>query len=811
MPSVALAYQALRPQLRNIPRRWAIPSLRHYLLYSSETCGDLKPRDALDYGTHTQKIPGLDDSWAGITSLRQNGARPRFLAEPSQQNQAGIEPEPPVTQDDGSRLLRQTAMKPYDEMPRNERHQMWRSAHTASSPEIAMMVQQMLDSPLVPPIREYPEKFHNKISSREAQVAARRQVGLEMMLSGNLRKAAVPSWETVLELLKAMTADGSQNSKISALRIILPTSLDSALASEQVEFIGSSTGLSSRLKVSRSNRDPAAIVLRGDSVLLAEVAEELLQMRTGVVIQELGDIKALDYETKGTWPAMDTSSTSNASGSEAALSEESGEVSLHKESESVWLERPYEELPKPETWTTQNFERYISTLVNARLRPHLVLQFYHKPGKDGLLIDTTGIKIRMVKEAFMDPAARPHITPSALNAALNLMATSGGYRAEAELLLQAAEEWGIPMDTHTFNIMLKGYALICDMGLFVRTLKRMRNRLFLPNARTWLIFLEFVQKDEARQEIFKTMQEYPLWRDPDTARGVPAIMTRTKAYRAFKGGVTLPDFIQAQNSEFGHDWFTAPAFVDIACELLSRRSPKNAEESKSLTKDLTWLSSEPTCDGSKITTSDIERIIRHCSLPAQWDQCLWALRLAQAHGLDTDPMIYEALITACIFSKSPYSLGVITFYAILHRGLRKKSRDLLEKLFAKRLGPFWELPTAQPKIFSKEIAEFIENRMEHKARPGRIAATIQWAILAHYDSMVPVQPLYKMLAKTRVMDQIPHRKSPNSEQPPVVKIVIPLKDANDQGGRKEIILSKSLRKTMLTPPRPWSMDSSKDV
>src|SRR5690606_9696413 len=103
-------------------------------------------------------------------------------------------------------------------------------------------------------------------------------------------------------------------------------------------------------------------------------------------------------------------------------------------------------------------------------------------GKDDNRYSSDGIRVRLIESAFMDPQARPFITTPTLKMALAFMTRRTVYKATADRLFTKAEEWGLPMDTEAFNIILEGYVAKRDHRYFELFLRKMKYRYYPANA-----------------------------------------------------------------------------------------------------------------------------------------------------------------------------------------------------------------------------------------------------------------------------------------------------------------------------------------
>ncbi|KAL6904946.1 hypothetical protein GGI43DRAFT_421256 [Trichoderma evansii] len=596
--------------------------------------------------------------------------------------------------------------------PNNARNRMFRETFREKSAAQSKDVQRKLASPYVPTVAKVQVAFD----------IIWRDFGQDM-----------PDWSETFNLLKRMMTKRSEPLSMAAMRIVLPKSWELELDNKKVEFVDSTTGLLAKLRVSSDHQNPSAIILRGKSSVLASAAEELVAACKDVEVYKLGEVAAFGYEVKRLWPAIEDA----ADGGTFIPEDKLDNIWVHQEHQTHWIDTPYEQTPKPEQWTIESLESYITTLVCGRLRPHLALRYYVKPEKDGKFVDTDGIRIRMIMDALTDPDAKTCITPSMLKMAMSFMAHKGGHRADADRLLALAEEWGIPLDTEVFNIMLEGYVTKRDVGFFHWLLRKMEQRYFHPNARTWLLFLELVEKETERRQIIVAMYDLGLFKDPATRRGIARIMAAHDAYVAFKSGKRLPVFMAEQKSRYGDDWFTTDAIKSILTEFFRfhERNNRRYDEFKSLIE----MQSE---DGRKVGVDTINLVLEKCLFYKDWDTAMWALTKLKESGNEADATTYQYIIRLTIRLQLPHALGVAVFYGALEYKLQYLTRIILRRHLADHVkDTFWL--RHKPKMLSKEMGRLLQDNQTRGI--SRMLSRIEWAINQVCEGYKPMKPLVEML------------------------------------------------------------------
>ncbi|KAL7939858.1 hypothetical protein V8C35DRAFT_319597 [Trichoderma chlorosporum] len=637
--------------------------------------------------------------------------------------------------------------------PNNARNRMFREAFREKSEARMEDVERKLTSPYVPTVRDYPSAHAAKESKVHALQVARVQVALDEIWRHFGQ--STPDWSETFTLLKRMMTRKSEPSSMAAMRIVLPKSWELELGSKKVEFVDSTTGLLAKLRVSSDHQDPSAIILRGKSSVLANAAEELVAACKDVEVYRLGEVAAFGYEEKRLWPAIEDA----ADGGSFIPEDKLDNIWVHQEHQTYWIDTPYEQTPRPERWTVESLDLYITKLVCGRLRPHLALRYYAKPEKDGTFVDTDGIRIKLIMDALTDAGAKACITPSILKMAMSFMAHKGGHRADADRLLTLAEEWGIPLDTEVFNIMLEGYVTKRDVSFFHWLLRKMEQRYFQPNARTWLLFLELVQKEIERRQIIVAMYDLGLFQDPATRRGIARIMATHDAYVAFRSGKRLDAFMAEQKSRYGHDWFTADAMNSILTEFFRfhERDHRRFDEFRSLIE-------KQSEDGRKVGADTINLVLEKCLAYKDWGTAVWALARLHGSGCEPDALTYQYVIRLAIRMQLPHALGVAVFYAALEHKLRDLTRVILRRHLVDHVkDPFWL--RHRPKLLSKEMGRLLR---DNKAKGlSRVVSRVEWAMNLACRGYKPARPLAELLdlaQRTRDWPLILRHRYPQSFQ-----------------------------------------------
>ncbi|KAG5923683.1 hypothetical protein E4U61_002802 [Claviceps capensis] len=641
-----------------------------------------------------------------------------------------VEAEPPKRMQSNTRGARKQSKRQTSRFIRTFRE---------TSLESQKSEEEKVESAYVPVARQYP-KLEAASLSRQVEIdqCAHVQAAIDKIWKKYSREA--PTWEHTMCVLKRMKTKRS-GPEMAAIRVSLPPESSTAIGSKRVEFLDSTTGMAAKLRIVAHRLNPSSLLLRGESAVVASAAEELSRKYPGARIFKLGHVSTLDLESTQLWPpvenAVDHSTDALAEGvSSPSLPVKEDGFLLHEESRTYWVDEPYEKTPKPSVWTKESFETYVKALVRGKLRPHLAMKYYREKRPNGHLIDTEGIRVRMIMDAFEDPSARECITLPVFKLALGFMAMRGGHRASGDQLFALAEEIHLPMDTEVFNIILEGYAAKRDVIFFHQTIQRMEMRCFVPNARTWLIFLGLVQRNDVRRQIISTMYELGLFSGAATQRGIARVMASDDAYAAFRAGKTLEQFLADQTRRYGQGWLTTGAKNAIIKEFMRFDGRLGAA-----TRSAAFLAlvERPSDDGQPFNVSTPYALLEGCIENGDWQTALWTLTFMQTHACETTDRIYSLLFSLAFLTRAPSSLSIIIFYAILERKLRQPARRPAQDVLLRKL-----LHRYPVKVFSASMAKLLR---ENKVGSVKLVmAGVEWAILKSLDGYEPMESLAGALA-----------------------------------------------------------------
>ena len=617
-----------------------------------------------------------------------------------------------------------------------------RKAFNEDSDETRYWTTQMMDSPFVPPQRKYPMEIYNTESRIAAKEAAKALGGRRVLWEETLSKmmqepgSAFPTFKELFKQMQRMTRQRGGDTKTLALQVKLPMSLGFGLESERVSFVDSVTGLISRLRVLGHHQDPSVVILKGWNTDLKHAADEFIKKFEGIEIFELGEVSALDYESKQLWPSVEISP---AAQQQPGSSESLYHIVINKKPDPVWLQHRYKDIPRPETWTEENFEEYISTLVNGQVPSHLALKLYGDRGEDGHMVDTRAEQADMIRETIMNPDVLKFITPAIFNKALEVLATAGGHITKAAEIFQYAEKEGIPLDVTSYNIMIRAQLPTYNLFHARAWINKMDSQWIRPDAQTWLIFLRMVQQEDARRQIISFMYQNGYFTDVATKRGIARTNASSDAYQSFSSGKgKMTDFLQKQEERYGARWLTMRAANDIVKEYLAFNKDT---PSTIVIAGLEALLQTPTWDDSTPTIALWNTILDRARKSGKQEWLLWALTQAHARKQSLNPESYDALIRFARVHKFPQALGVIFFYGVTSFNLKREARKNMHDLFGHNLSGFWG--QCRPLVFTQPMNEKFAAITKNYTNTH--LSTIERIIRESCRARMPTLPLHEQL------------------------------------------------------------------
>lgn len=668
--------------------------------------------------------------------------------------------------------------KPEDALRRN---QQYRRAYRNPP---ADLVQKELKGAFVHNARQYQSPEMTALSEKECLREARRLAGNEVVLKMHLGEnhflLRTLGWEHIHTLLKKMTPRSiKDDDRVSAMRVVISnTPLQSGSLGQKVNFISSVTGILEKLRVdpdaNPSMFERQSFIIRGGRRLLAQAADELSQEHPGIEIFELGDVATTDYHTQQLWPTLDALP---AEDQDAIQKSKRDRLWLHPEPEPQWITTRFSDIPKPKKGDPHAFEAYVTELVSSRIRRDLVVDLYNDGVRNGSgRTDIEADRARLLLEAFEDPENKDCITNASLKRALAHLSKFDGYRKDAKRIFRLAESVGLPMDTEDYNIMLGGLVAGSDFRGFYKLVSKMKSREFEPNARTWLLFLRLVKKDDERRQIVSSMFERNLLTHQSVRRGVAAVTAPMDAYQAFRAGRSLQDFISEHNERFGNRWYTREALIGILKQYFRYfgHKPISAVE-------WTYLVDQRFECGERMDTGSMNTVVALCAENNDWVGTIWCIDYMTTHSISLDDKTYMTLLRLCCQTSNYYAFTAIIFHGVHNNCLYYGARTLFKAVTLSKdeRNPWRDFNIP---LFTKAMAETLDPR--NRISQEHLASQV-FDLYRQFENslgLIPAEPLTMSLLTSLSLhhEAMALKFRGSSRAPPVLEI--PMKKRGEING-----------------------------
>ncbi|PHH62226.1 hypothetical protein CDD81_7353 [Ophiocordyceps australis] len=452
----------------------------------------------------------------------------------------------------------------------NERNRRIQAAFISKSPYIERNVKRRLESPYVPAPRTYPNAGATREFEQYRRKLARVLLGFTLLRRPGVRKA--PQWGTLLKLLLEMTPRVDQTQRMAVVKVIMPKDKAIKPGKGNIELFDSKLNKFVRLRAAvPKNPNSTSIVLRGRHDLVNNAVNDFAAKYKDIQIYQLGDIGSISYEVMCLWPRIEGMSV-EVKGKKTQYPDRDAlekTVWMHREPPTQWINIPYQEIPRPLSWTKESLEAYTATIANSRLRPDLVMKFYRLPGPHGKLVNTEAMRIQLLLSTMDDITAQKCATAPVIERIMALAARHLGYITKARKLLIRAEKLNVPLGTDAFNILLQGYLVRHDISFFHTMLFLMEQVAIPPNTYTWLLFLKLVQRRIIREKVIAAMQGLGMLEDLAARRSVAIVMADHEAYLAFHQGATLKVFVEEYSKRWiDNEWLPEGALNAVLTEHL---------------------------------------------------------------------------------------------------------------------------------------------------------------------------------------------------------------------------------------------------
>ncbi|ROV98533.1 hypothetical protein VSDG_04221 [Cytospora chrysosperma] len=417
---------------------------------------------------------------------------------------------------------------------------------------------------LVEPFKTYPHKQatreswrdHYKSVSAQAYFHRSRQNSIK---SGKAINRHTTDWRRVLGLLAKHTHEQPKGWIEDGIKIELPERAFKRIVDEggdiKIGAIRRRTGAYIKASRAEGSGDRPLLLLSGSRQAINRATEEIRNIAGSITITRLPSPPT---------PGGESTKSFNRQGlfMPPLSREEGGRFRRFK------VDYDISTIPWPDPMSHLAFEKYVASLTDSVILPHLDSEIY-SPTKYALLSDHERAVARQLQDAFTRRDALPWTSCSALKLALSFLCEKGDkYLPEARSIFVAMDQHGLFKDVDIFNILLKAPTKTRNLQKFQQTLLLMIRRGFAPNLDTWMLFLRMVKSVEVRSYILQAMHMKNLLGTPKAIQRVAEEMARFDADHALMLGKSLDTFIQEQDERYGPDWLTRDAgnqLISVLC------------------------------------------------------------------------------------------------------------------------------------------------------------------------------------------------------------------------------------------------------
>lgn len=523
-------------------------------------------------------------------------------------------------------------------------------------------------SVFVKPARTYPNKRESLKSLRAHQGSISTQVYFDRNVQNLLQEGISihpdsTDWRHVLSLLASKTPEESVRWIEDGMKIEIPERKLAAImdnaGDERIGAIRRRTGAS--IKVSRADSPTAfsTLLVSGTRAGINSATAEFRRIAGRITITRLWAPLAPDEVETETFNDEDFFVP-------PLTREEGGPWQRFRVDYNAYT------TPWPTHISFSSFERYVASLTDSVMHPHLNSLLYN-PTRHAVLLDHERAVVRRLKRAFMNYEARPWISCSALKLALSFLCRKGDkYLPEARSIFVMMDRFGLRMDADVFNMLLRAPAATRNLRKFRRTVLLMSKKGFSPNLDTWILFLRMFESVEVRSYILQAMNSKNLLGTPEAIQRVAEEMAPFDTEHAINQDKDLSTFMQEQSERYGPDWLTRDAANQVLDVLCRHGRFRDAFELLDLMH--AHVESIPVEDKADRTAHSpdvisFNTIISHAKTQGKMPVAVNAIRKMKTTAFATqlDRVTFGLLFEMAWKSRLRFSLSIIWKYASLAR------------------------------------------------------------------------------------------------------------------------------------------------
>ncbi|KAK2003223.1 hypothetical protein LX36DRAFT_155547 [Colletotrichum falcatum] len=523
-----------------------------------------------------------------------------------------------------------------------------RRVHNAP-PQNTTAVSTQYDSVLVTPAIRYKSSRETQSSLQRAFNSVTRQLRLQTIRQ--VKQQPLVDWRATLDILRLRTRPIRGPWQIHARKISVEPELANKLLYEVDHTIwdmNEQTRCHIELHWPKDSNGKVAdngiyLLLSGDEEALEHAAEEISRIAIRNSSQ-IGIEGAIGSQALSAKPEKPAPSTAEIVWQSSVASQRPGYASEYESFQR------HDDIPKPQTWTSQTFLAYVTAITNARLPERLASKFY------GSGIEESKAAISLLKAAFADETTSKVHSRRAFKQALRFMELHGhSHRDEAREFFSERSKLALPpVDTDTFNILLIGNAKVKDLYNFDSILKQMIRHDCLPNAQTWSLFLQLTESEHVRRHVVQTMHSLGLLLDPTAVRLIAKELAVYDVRQVRDNWSGMREFLQSQDAKYGKCWVSKAAMNKIMNELGRMGNLTSCLELFDIMAE-----QSPTLP----TSLTLNTVLYHARSQRNFAVSTAILRRATELHIALDEQTYHELFSLAFKMRRPNAMGLIWRHA----------------------------------------------------------------------------------------------------------------------------------------------------
>jgi hypothetical protein len=325
----------------------------------------------------------------------------------------------------------------------------------------------------------------------------------------------------------------------------------------------------------------------------------------------------------------------------------------------------FEDIPRPNEWTTRSLEAYVMRIVRAKHPSHVVSELYG-PG-----VDARHDAVSLLHRILSADDTRSSLSVRAIKLALQYIVDVGpACRPQARAMVHLATAARLPLDTTVYNILLVGNARTHNLESFRDVLRLMTMRGLAPNFVTWSYFLSMIEDAGAKKHVCRAMGDLDLLHGLQGRRALAHefVFFDLEQERGRWSGVNA--FIERQNARYGDRWLT-PATADRVLNELGRLGKFRA-----CVEFLDIILSRQRCS---VATLNI--LLNHATQNRSTALAIIALHRAQRAGVSLDKASYNELFKLFRLLHKPNCMSAVWSVACFKGHTTFRMRNHVSKIY----------------------------------------------------------------------------------------------------------------------------------